>query len=68
MAITPHISFNGKNTEATFSFEIEPNGYGCLLQIKSSLVTRELLEFLETMKKMTVKPLSAYSDTWHYLE
>lgn len=51
-----------KNSEATLSFEMEPEGYGAVLAVKS--VDAKLQTLLETMRSLAAKPLQSFSDRW----
>jgi formylglycine-generating enzyme required for sulfatase activity len=46
------------------SFEIEPNGFGAVLEIDNSLVKDDLQKFLSTMHQFSETKLTNYSNDW----
>jgi len=52
----------------TLSFEIESEGYGCVLEATAEASTgSDLSSFLNQMAKLTAVPLQDYAKAWQYL-
>ncbi|MGO4211534.1 formylglycine-generating enzyme family protein [Terriglobus sp. 2YAB30_2] len=60
--LTPRM--HGK--DALLSLEIEPHGYGAVLQVTRALTAKEQT-LLATMREMTQRPLESFSPEWTFL-
>ncbi|WP_205686266.1 formylglycine-generating enzyme family protein [Chitinophaga parva] len=67
--------YNGRELHAAkegdlvyLDFPVEANGFGAVLQMKSSLVDKRLMNVLAEMRQLSAKPLKSLSDRWTPLQ
>ena len=65
--LKPVITTNQAALSANLSFEVEGRGYGAVLAWDNALPDAELKSLLTRMKRVSSKPLRAFSQEWKFL-